>query len=269
MLDPFTKLLHDSAGHHGPLALMYHSVQKVRGTPSWPWAVSLGQLEEHLDLLAREGWTTCALSELSTQTGQNAKGRTVAITFDDGFEDNLAALEALVRRGMRASWFVVTGSIGKAPGWPDAGRPTGRILNASELRNMVDLGMEVGSHGHTHSRLPGLSQARVANELTGSRKMLEDILGRRILSFSYPYGDWDDQCEAAVARAGYVTACTTRTGVATRDANPLRIRRLTVFNHDKAAHLARKLALAANDGDWRSALTYVMGRARTQLKSKA
>jgi hypothetical protein len=89
-----------------------------------------------------------------------------------------------------------------------------------------------------------------------SRAVLEDMLGSQVTSFAYPYGAWDEISESAVREAGYQTACTTRTGWALREGDPLRIRRLTVFNRDSTSLLARKLTFASHDVGWRHMADY-------------
>ena len=66
----------------------------------------------------------------------------------------------------------------------------------------------------------------------------------------------------AVQRAGYRTACTTRTGWALRDGDPYRLRRLTVFNTDTASTLARKLYLGSHDVRWSDLARYATRRLR-------
>jgi peptidoglycan/xylan/chitin deacetylase (PgdA/CDA1 family) len=249
MIDPITHLLHSQAGQHGPVILMYHSIMAGKGKPTWPWATSLERFTAHLDFLAAEGWATPTLGELMAAPGR-WRGRVAAITFDDGYVDNLAAFEALRRRGMRATWFIVSGSIGRAPAWPADGRPGGRLLGASELRDMHACGMEIGSHTHNHVRLTEVDDACMASELAVSKATIEDILGAEVAGFAYPYGDWDERCESAVERAGYRHASTTRTGWALRDGKPYRLRRLTIVNSDTSGSLARKLTSGSNDVSW-------------------
>ena len=216
-LDPITRLLHDKAGTHGPVVLMYHSVQLGTLAPGWPWAVAERSFCKQLDFLQAEGYQTLTMGELATGRA-TPTGRCVVITFDDGYVDNLAASAALAKRGMCASWFIVSGSIGREPAWPADGRPGGRLLNAAELRQMHSAGMEIGSHTVSHARLPDLDEAALARELTDSKAALEDAIGAPVSSFAYPYGLWDARCEDAVRRSGYTAACTTRTGWAMRDA---------------------------------------------------
>ncbi|MDP2028659.1 MAG: polysaccharide deacetylase family protein [Thiobacillus sp.] len=258
--DPLTSLLHHHAGQHGPVMLMYHAITPGKDVPAWPWAVSMQQFCAQLDFLVTEGYAIPTMDELAAAPDKWA-GRTAVITFDDGYVDNFAACEALQKRGIRASWFIVSGSVGQSPQWLADGRPPGRLLNEIELRVMRESGMEIGSHTVNHVRLTEADDAQLRRELHDSRATLEDMLGQAVSSFAYPYGAWDARCADAVREAGYSAACTTRTGWALRDHNPYTLRRLTVYNTDTVSTLARKLAYAANDIAWRSLVRqYFSGR---------
>jgi peptidoglycan/xylan/chitin deacetylase (PgdA/CDA1 family) len=241
---------------------MYHAVVAGTGTPAWPWAVSMRRFGEQLDFLAAEGYATPTVGELVASPARTRSGRTAVITFDDGYADNLAACEALQRRGMRATWFVVSGSLGQSPRWPDDGRPRGRLLDAGELRDMQQGGMEIGSHTVSHVRLSEVDDARLMLELQDSQSRLEDVLGHPVTSFAYPYGDCDGRSARAVRAAGYTAACTTRTGWALRDRSPYALRRLTVFNSDTTASFARKLCFGSHDVRWRDVAAYTLRRIR-------
>ena len=256
VLDPVSAYIHRSAGGRGPVALMYHVIEPGHETPDWPWAVSIRQFEAHLELFREFGWQTRTLGEISQGRGAVSEERTLVVTFDDGYANNLYAAEALYQRDMRASWFVVSGSVGREPHWEDPGRPAGRMLSAGELRDLAAAGHEIGSHGVNHLRLPEISDPDRSFELTASKAALQDLLGQSVDSFAYPFGAWDERSEAVVIEAGYRSACTTQTGLAWVDAHPYRLRRLTVFNTDTVGMLARKLAFASHDAGWGSVVRY-------------
>jgi len=258
-IDPLSRHLHRNAGQHGPVMLMYHAVTPGKIRPGWPWAVSMQQFRDQLDFLAAEGYATPTMGELVAEP-KKWTGRTVVITFDDGYVDNLVACEELKKRGMRATWFVVTGSIGESPKWPADGRPEGRLLNAIELHEMQACGMEIGSHTVRHVRLTEADDARLVSELVDSKSALDDLLGKSVGSFAYPYGAWDARCADAVEQAGYSAACSTRTGWALRDDNPFLLRRLTIFNTDTVSTLARKLYFGSNDVSWPAIGRYGLNR---------
>lgn len=258
MFGPVTRRLLRDAGRHGPVALMYHSVQV--GEPDWRWAVSQRRFRAHLDVLLEAGWSTVPFSALGG--GQALPARSVAITFDDGYLDNLAAVEALTERRMTATWFVVSGEIGGRARWLRGARASMPLLSALDLQTMCAAGMEIGSHTRSHECLPSLDEYALADEVAGSRRELEDLLGCEVTSFAYPYGAHDPASVQAVAQAGYRAACTTRSGWALRQKDPLRINRLTMYADDGEASLARKLALGSNDGDWLAVARYGLSRFR-------
>jgi len=259
VLDPVTRRFARSASPHRPLMLMYHSVQGGSRTPEWPWAVSHKAFRDQLDFLQAEGYKTIVMSDLAAARVNPSRG-TIIITFDDGYADNLLACDELHKRGMCASWFIVSGSIGQSPDWPADGRPAGRLLNEAELRLMLDAGMEIGSHTVRHLPLPQLDDTTQDRELTESKATLEDAIGAPVLSFAYPYGAWDERSEDAVRRARYTAACTTQTGWAMRDGNAYRLRRLTVFNHDSLGRFVRKLHFGSHDVGWGDMARYALRR---------
>jgi peptidoglycan/xylan/chitin deacetylase (PgdA/CDA1 family) len=263
VLTPISRLLHSRAHIRGPVALMYHSVSPGPVRPDWPWAVSLDSFKAHLDFLLAEGWKTTTLSNLTTRPTE-ALTKTVAITFDDGYADNFAAFEALMQRDMKASWFIVSGSIGRSAGWQDPGMPELTLLAATQLREMHQQGMEIGSHTVNHAKLPQQNDATLHRELRTSKLGLEDILGAPVMGLAYPYGLFDDRCRHAAQDTGYLHACTTQSGWALLDKDPYLVRRLTVYNTDTVSTLARKMAYAANDIAWgtliKARLNYTLSR---------
>lgn len=248
----------------GALALMYHAIGGTRREAAWPWRVTLQRFRAHLDLLERQGWRTLTIAEL-VEANRVAGEREVVITFDDGYVDNLEACAELGRRGMRATWFVVTDSLGRMPVWEDDGRPAQRLLDAIELRGMLMQGMEIGSHGCSHRRLPPLDDRALKQEVVDSRATLEQLLGVPVTSFAFPYGSYDARSTAAVRAAGYTAACTTQSGWALLDRDPFSLRRLSVLADDTADVLARKLALVTNDASWGRVARYWWTRARARL----
>ncbi len=267
MIDPISRYLHRSAGQHGPVMLMYHSVMPGNGSPNWPWAVSLQRFRSQLDFLAEAGWATPTMAEL-VAAPEKWTGRTAVITFDDGYMNNLVAWEELQKRSMRATWFMVSGSVGREPGWPSDGRPADRLLDAAELRAMQAGGMEIGSHTANHVRLTQADDKLLSAELRDSKAALEDALGSEISSFAYPYGAWDARCVNAVRETGYRAACTTRTGWALRDGDPYLLRRLTVFNTDTVGSLARKLYFGSHEVSWPAVSRYALQRVASRMRQQ-
>lgn len=99
------------------------------------------------------------------------------------------------------------------------------IMNAAELTQLADAGHEIGSHTRSHPILPTVDDRVLREELVGSRTALEATIRRRVTSFCYPNGDFDECVERAVQEAGYECAAAVEFGVNTAKENPFRLRR--------------------------------------------
>jgi peptidoglycan/xylan/chitin deacetylase (PgdA/CDA1 family) len=89
-------------------------------------------------------------------------------------------------------------------------RERDRALTSAELRLLAESGLfSIGAHSINHPSLPQLSRAEKAAEIAGSRRACEEILGRPVTSFAYPFGDMDEQSREEVRRAGFAYACST------------------------------------------------------------
>lgn len=132
--------------------------------------------------------------------------RAVVLTFDDGAETAFTvALPELRKRGLRATFFLVTGLIGddEAHRRVEAGV---RYLIWPEVLELARAGMEIGSHSVDHARLPDLPPERVREELSLSKRTLEEHLGAPVDLFAYPFNSLREPVRRAVIAAGYRAA---------------------------------------------------------------
>jgi peptidoglycan/xylan/chitin deacetylase (PgdA/CDA1 family) len=110
------------------------------------------------------------------------------------------------------------------------------MMTWQELRELHADGHEIGSHSRTHAILPLLSDAQLSDEIAGSRQQLRDKLGFEIESFCYPNGDHDERVAAAVERAGYRHAVTTRYGINPAGTSPYLWKRCDMQGRHARAH---------------------------------
>lgn len=96
-----------------PTILMYHRVAELAVDP-WQLAVTPLQFEQQMRWLRRHR-APMPLDEMVRRlAAETLPGNAVAVTFDDGYVDNLAAAKpVLLRHGIPATLFVATGSIGQ------------------------------------------------------------------------------------------------------------------------------------------------------------
>src|SRR5437870_1551006 len=107
--------------------------------------------------------------------------RTVAITFDDCYRDNLAAARVLAEFDLPACFFVPTAFIGTQSVFEwDKGLVPMPNLSWDDLREMSRMGFEIGSHTVNHVNMAAVSLDEARRELVESRKTLEDRLGQRV-----------------------------------------------------------------------------------------
>jgi peptidoglycan/xylan/chitin deacetylase (PgdA/CDA1 family) len=117
-------------------------------------------------------------------------------------------------------------------------RDTHRWMTSEELGVVAGTsGVDVGAHTLTHPMLTAVSASEQWEEIDGSRRQLEHMLGKPIHLFSYPYGGhdaFDDPTKHLVRNSGYTLACTGTGGLATADDYPLQIPRNVVGDWDAA-----------------------------------
>jgi peptidoglycan/xylan/chitin deacetylase (PgdA/CDA1 family) len=118
-------------------------------------------------------------------------------------------LPALERYGFGATVFVVAGALGGHNSWDEPG-PHKPLMTGADIRRVADAGIEIGSHGLRHVRLPGLGEAEMADQVRQSRLILRQVTGRDVPGFCYPYGAVGEREVRAVRRAGYDYACAVR-----------------------------------------------------------
>jgi peptidoglycan/xylan/chitin deacetylase (PgdA/CDA1 family) len=91
--------------------------------------------------------------------------------------------------------------------------------------------MEIGSQSLTHPFLTELSDGDLDRETRDSRVFLEELVGRKVESFSYPFGDVDSRVRTATLRAGYQIGCGTRRGQNSDSPDWLLLRRWAVHGN--------------------------------------
>lgn len=86
-------------------------------------------------------------------------------------------------------------------------RKSHRSLNESEVKKLSDSScIEIGSHTLSHPCLSAEKAELQNQQIAESKIVLETLLGKPILSFSYPFGglkDFNDKSKASVFLSGY------------------------------------------------------------------
>jgi len=153
--------------------------------------------------LQENGFSTVTFQTLDS--GTTLPEKPVIITFDDGYKSVLEqAVPALAEFGFSVVIYCPAAYIGKNNDWDvQFGGMIFEHLSADELLLLISAGHEIGSHGLTHRLLRHLSPGQRQKEISLSKVLLEEIIGREVCSFSYPFGRADHTSVEMVREAGY------------------------------------------------------------------
>ncbi len=87
-------------------------------------------------------------------------------------------------------------------------------MTVDHAREMIDLGMHIGSHGEQHQRLSFLNIEEQRREIERSLRIFPEFgQSSEGFTFCYPYGDYDRTTMKILAELGCSAALTTRVGV--------------------------------------------------------
>jgi peptidoglycan/xylan/chitin deacetylase (PgdA/CDA1 family) len=218
---------------------MYHSVADCSDDP-YRVTVAPARLERQLGWLRRRGLRGVSVAELLAARARGEGRNLVGLTFDDGYADFLDnALPLLSRWGCSATLFVLPGRLGADNAWDPEG-PRKPLLTAEGVRRAAEAGVEIGSHGLTHTDLTRADDAALKEETAESRALLEELTGVPVTGFCYPYGRVDERAVEAVRAAGYGYACAIDPGELN---GPHVLPRVHVGQNDTAARLFLKYRL--------------------------
>jgi peptidoglycan/xylan/chitin deacetylase (PgdA/CDA1 family) len=174
--------------------------------------------------MKRHGFQVISFDDLveGIKKGHVFARNTVVLQFDDGYEDNYKyAFPILKKYGFPATIFLISDKVNT----PD-------FLTWDEIKEMEKNGISFGAHTRHHVYLPMQSMAQAQDEITGSKKMIEDRLGHSIDYFSYPSGGFTVDIKHLVRDAGYKAAVTTNRGKDRFNVDLYELKRIHMNNTD-------------------------------------
>lgn len=176
------------SGRHFLAILLFHRVTDQ--IPEDGLTVSTARFRALCRLL-QHGFRVVSVSELARLHRSRAPlpPRTVALTFDDCYRDNLFAARVLAEHGLTATFFLPTAFVDTDRVFPwDRHLPRLANLTWDDAREMMALGHTIGSHTVNHADLGKVPLAVAQREIVESKKALEDRLAAPVRWFAYPYG---------------------------------------------------------------------------------
>lgn len=203
--------LRESANY--PVAILFYHRIADSHPNDWTmrirdFCVQLDWLQKHFDIVNLEEAQRRIVARFNDRP-------TVAITFDDGYADNVhTAIPELVRRNLPATYFVATDFMRTGEAFPhdlERGVPL-QPNSIDDLRQFVEAGIELGAHTKSHANLAKIEDIdQLRDEIIGSAQQLEKWCQTPIRYFSFPYGLPENTSQKAVdviREAGFAGFCT-------------------------------------------------------------
>jgi peptidoglycan/xylan/chitin deacetylase (PgdA/CDA1 family) len=217
-----------------PVLLYHHVSDDSSDMPEL--TISATEFERQMRLLQDTGFQTISLAEfLSYMKGEQVHlpEKPVVITFDDGYADNYtSALPILEKFRFKAALFMVGINFDRD-----------KRLSRQQIREMAANGFSIEGHSMTHPDLTTLSDSNLRQEVSESKKLVEQVTHKRVDGFAYPGGFYNLATLQAVESVGYQCAFTVLTGLNRSDRdNIFLLRRIPVFRSTDFDKLAGILA---------------------------
>ncbi len=197
--------------------IAYHHVAPDR-------EITPGIFEAHLRHFSEKGYKFLSGHDLLDFLGGKARpGKAVMITFDDGYADNWVYAFPLIRKyRAKALIFLPTSYIQNSenvrPTSEEGGGISDTIKNErgaegfltwGEARKMSESGfIEFGSHTVSHKDFKKENEYRtgIGYELSESKKVIEDALGKECYQMAWPWGYYKKEWLKSLENCGYKLA---------------------------------------------------------------
>lgn len=192
--DPL-KLLSNS---RGIIILMYHSVHPSASKVDYKYSISSEDFTEHVRIL-KDNVNIISTKDILLNKNISKDKLNVAITFDDGYENNYSIASKKLAEGDIPFTIFLTTYFMK--------RRFNSFLDWNQIIKMKEsMDVMFGSHSVNHWNLTMLDQNELVYELSDSKRMIEDKLNDKIDLLAYPGGGFNDNVIKIAKEVGYSAA---------------------------------------------------------------
>jgi len=181
--------------------LCYHQIRDFRPTDSKrskDYIVPVDSFQRQMRLLADSGYQSILPDQLYAYLNQGASlpRKPVMLTFDDtDLNQYTIALPELKKYGFKAVFFIMTVSLDKP-----------RYMSRADVRQLSTMGEVVGSHTWDHHNVKKYQGKDWEIQIDRPTRELEQITGKPIRYFAYPFGLWNRNAITELKKRGFVAA---------------------------------------------------------------
>ncbi len=173
--------------------------------------------------------------------GGEIKGKSVLITFDDGYAHLFKYLPQFIQKyKIKPLIFFPTNQIGKGNNW-DYSHVFQNCphMDTGLIKELSNAGVAFGSHSHHHCDLTALTFNQLTNELTRSKNIIEELINKEITSISYPFGKFNQNVTTKSKEVGYKFGFTMK--FPNNDNTFLTIGRFPIYGFDTLFSIKQKI----------------------------
>jgi len=197
------------------IVLLFHQFKApgVKIPAMYQWTMNSDVFESEMKYIHDNGYHVIPMSDLLKFLKHEitVPPNSVCITIDDGYKSAIVyAYPILKKYSYPWTFFIYPDfiTVGEGPG----------AASWNDLLALQADGVDIESHSMTHPNLklhrqkikgvwhdftPEEYAAWLTNETAGAKALLEQKMGKTITCFAYPYGEYNQQVEAAAIAAGY------------------------------------------------------------------
>jgi peptidoglycan/xylan/chitin deacetylase (PgdA/CDA1 family) len=185
--------------------LCYHQVRNWRATDGAmgkDYTVEIQNFKDQMKMLSDSGYHTILPDQLYAylNEGKALPKKPIMLTFDDTVLDQYTVVNPTLKKyGYKAAYFIMTVSIGKK----------GKFVNymsAEQIKELADEGNTIGSHTYDHKNFKKYTGKDWEEQLDKPTKKLEEITGKKIEYFAYPFGLWNKEGFPELKKRGFKMA---------------------------------------------------------------
>ncbi|MBB2145327.1 polysaccharide deacetylase family protein [Pedobacter sp. LMG 31464] len=182
--------------------LCYHQVRNWKATDGKvgkDYIVEIQNFKDQMKMLADSGYHTISPDQLYAylNTGAKLPSKPIMLTFDDTDLDQFTIVNPTLKKlGFKAMYFIMTVSIGKKGKFVD-------YMSADQIKQLADEGNVIGSHTYDHQNFKKYTGKDWETQIDKPTKKLEEITGKKMNEFAYPFGLWNAEGIPELKKRGF------------------------------------------------------------------
>ncbi|OAQ41905.1 polysaccharide deacetylase [Pedobacter psychrophilus] len=184
--------------------LCYHQIRNWTAKDSKSakdYIIPVQAFKDQMKMLADSGYTSILPDQYYNYLayGDALPTKPVMLTFDDTDYDQFeVGNKELKKFGFKGVYFIMTVSIGR----------NGKVhyMSKADIKELSDEGNTIGSHTYDHQNVKKLVGDDWIKQIDKPTKVLEDITGKNINHFAYPFGLWNKEAIPELKKRGFKDA---------------------------------------------------------------